>query len=37
MVSFASASPLPLPVWHSAKRESMALGQKGNPGARKRR
>src|SRR5258705_1002731 len=25
------ASPLPLPVWHSAKRESMALGQKGEP------
>jgi len=28
-LSFASASPLPLPVWHSAKRESMAFGQKG--------
>src|SRR5260370_8552940 len=28
---FASASPLPLPVWHSAKRENMALGQKGEP------
>src|SRR5258707_14311912 len=26
------ASPLPLPVWHSPKRERMALGHSGDPG-----